>query len=54
VSTSIGAAIKTGAAALLTLEDPLLLGAKWQIADLAATGRLPMGPTNLRLAGLDE
>jgi putative tryptophan/tyrosine transport system substrate-binding protein len=41
VSASIEAAIKTGAAALLTLEDPLLLGAKRQIADLAAKVRLP-------------
>lgn len=41
VTTSIEAAIKTGAAALLTLEDPLLLGAKRRIADLTAKVRLP-------------
>jgi putative tryptophan/tyrosine transport system substrate-binding protein len=41
VPAGIEAAIKTGAAALLTLDDPLLLGAKQQIADLAAKARLP-------------
>jgi putative ABC transport system substrate-binding protein len=41
VPVGIEAAIKTGAAALLTLDDPLLLGAKRQIADLAAKARLP-------------
>jgi putative ABC transport system substrate-binding protein len=41
VSAGIEAAIKSGAAALLTLEDPLLLGAKQQIAELTAKGRLP-------------
>jgi putative ABC transport system substrate-binding protein len=41
VPAGIEAAVKTGAAALLTLEDPLLLGAKQQIVDLAAKARLP-------------
>jgi putative tryptophan/tyrosine transport system substrate-binding protein len=41
VPAGIEAAIKAGAAALLTLEDPLLLGARQQIADLAARARLP-------------
>jgi putative tryptophan/tyrosine transport system substrate-binding protein len=41
VPAGIEAAIKTGAAALLTLDDPLLLGAKQQVADLAAKARLP-------------
>jgi putative ABC transport system substrate-binding protein len=42
VLAGIEAAIKTGAAALLTLEDPVLLGAKRQIVDLAAKARLPV------------
>lgn len=42
VSTSIEAASKAGAAGLITLEDPLLLGLRRQIADLAARIRLPM------------
>jgi putative ABC transport system substrate-binding protein len=41
VPAGIAAAVKTGAAALLTLDDPLLLGAKQQVADLAAKARLP-------------
>jgi putative tryptophan/tyrosine transport system substrate-binding protein len=41
VLAGIEAVIKTGAAALLTLEDPLLLGAKQQVVDLAAKARLP-------------
>ena len=41
VSTSIEAASKAGAAGLITLEDPLLLGLRRQIADLAARIRLP-------------
>lgn len=40
-SVGIAAAIKSEAAGLLTLDDPLLLGAKRQIAELVATGRLP-------------
>ena len=41
VSAGIEAAIKAGAAGLLTLDDPLLLGARRQIADLVAIARLP-------------
>jgi putative ABC transport system substrate-binding protein len=41
VSASIGAAIKSGAAGLMTLDDPLLLSAKQQIVELAADARLP-------------
>jgi putative ABC transport system substrate-binding protein len=41
VSAGIEAAIKAGAAGLLTLDDPLLLGARRQIAELAAAARLP-------------
>jgi putative ABC transport system substrate-binding protein len=41
VSAGIEAAIKAGAAGLLTLDDPLLLGARRQIAELVATARLP-------------
>jgi putative ABC transport system substrate-binding protein len=41
VPAGIEAAVRTGAAALLTLDDPVLLGAKRQIADLAAKARLP-------------
>ena len=41
VSVAIEAAIKAGAAGLLTLEDPLTLGLRRQIADLAAKARLP-------------
>jgi putative ABC transport system substrate-binding protein len=41
VSVAIEAAIKAGATGLLTLEDPLTLGLRRQIADLAAKARLP-------------
>lgn len=41
VSTSIEAAIKSGAAGLMTLDDPLLLSAKQQIVKLLADARLP-------------
>jgi putative ABC transport system substrate-binding protein len=41
VSAGIEAAIKAGAAGLLTLDDPLLMGARRQIAELVATARLP-------------
>src|SRR4051795_7615845 len=41
VSTSIEAAIKSGAAGLMTLDDPLLLSAKQQIIKLLADARLP-------------
>ena len=41
VSAGIEAAIKAGAAGLLTLDDPLLFGARRQIAELAAAARLP-------------
>jgi putative ABC transport system substrate-binding protein len=41
VSAAIEAAIRSGAAALLVLEDPLVLGAKRKIAELVATARLP-------------
>ena len=42
VSSSIEAAAKAGTAGLITLEDPLLLGLRRQIADLAAKLRLPV------------
>jgi putative tryptophan/tyrosine transport system substrate-binding protein len=42
VSASIEAAIKSGAAGLMTLDDPLLLSAKQQIIKLAADARLPV------------
>jgi putative ABC transport system substrate-binding protein len=42
VSSSIEAAVKSGAAGLITLEDPLLLGLRRQIADLAAKLQLPI------------
>ena len=41
VSASIEAAVKAGAAGLITLEDPLLLGLRRQIAELVAKLRLP-------------
>jgi putative ABC transport system substrate-binding protein len=41
VPAVIEAAIETGAAALLTLEDPVLLDAKRQIVDFVAKARLP-------------
>ncbi len=41
VATGIEAAAKAGAAGLITLEDPLLLGLRRQIADLTAKVRLP-------------
>jgi putative tryptophan/tyrosine transport system substrate-binding protein len=41
VSASIEAAIKSGAAGLMTLDDPLLLSAMQQIIKLAADARLP-------------
>jgi putative ABC transport system substrate-binding protein len=41
VSASIEAAIKSGAAGLMTLDDPLLLSAKQQIIKLLADARLP-------------
>jgi putative ABC transport system substrate-binding protein len=41
VSGKIEAAIKSGAAGLMTLDDPLLLSAKQQIIKLAADARLP-------------
>ena len=41
VSSSVEAAVKAGAAGLLTLDDPLMLSVSKQIADLAATARLP-------------
>ena len=41
MSAGIAAAVKAGATGLLTLDDPLLLGAKRQIAELVATARLP-------------
>jgi ABC-type uncharacterized transport system substrate-binding protein len=41
VSAGIEAAIKLGAAGLLTLDDPLLLSARWKMVDLVATARLP-------------
>jgi putative ABC transport system substrate-binding protein len=41
VSASIEAAIKSGAAGLMTLDDPLLLSAKEQIVKLLAEARLP-------------
>jgi putative ABC transport system substrate-binding protein len=41
VSASIEAAIKSGAAGLMTLDDPLLLSARQQIIKLLADARLP-------------
>jgi putative ABC transport system substrate-binding protein len=41
VSASIAAAIKIGAAGLMTLDDPLLLSARQQIIKLLADARLP-------------
>jgi putative ABC transport system substrate-binding protein len=41
VSTAVEAAIKSGAAGLMTLDDPVLLSAKQQIIKLAADARLP-------------
>jgi putative ABC transport system substrate-binding protein len=41
ISASIEAAIKSGAAGLMTLDDPLLLSAKQQIVKLLADARLP-------------
>jgi putative ABC transport system substrate-binding protein len=41
VSAGIEAAIKLGAAGLLTLDDPLLLSARRKIVDLVAAARLP-------------
>jgi putative ABC transport system substrate-binding protein len=41
VSASVEAAIKSGAAGLMTLDDPLLLSAKQRIVKLAAEARLP-------------
>jgi putative ABC transport system substrate-binding protein len=41
ISASIGAAIKAGAAGLMTLDDPLLLGARQQIVKLLADAGLP-------------
>src|SRR5262245_18538088 len=41
VSVAIEAAIKAGAAGVLTLEEPLTLGLRRQIADLAAKAWLP-------------
>jgi putative ABC transport system substrate-binding protein len=41
VRVSVDAAIKTGAAGLLTLDDPLMLSLGQQIVDLAAKARLP-------------
>ncbi|WP_439398942.1 ABC transporter substrate-binding protein [Bradyrhizobium sp. PMVTL-01] len=41
VSASIKAAVKSGAAGLMTLDDPLLLSAKQQIIQLLADARLP-------------
>jgi putative ABC transport system substrate-binding protein len=42
VSTAVEAAIKSGAAGLMTLDDPVLLSAKQQIIKLAADARLPV------------
>lgn len=41
VSAGIAAAVKSGAAALLVLEDPLTLGMARKIAELVAAARLP-------------
>jgi putative ABC transport system substrate-binding protein len=41
VSASVEAAIRSGAAGLMTLDDPLLLSAKQDIVKLAAEARLP-------------
>jgi putative ABC transport system substrate-binding protein len=39
--TAIDAVIRSGAASLLALEDPMLLGARQQIIDLVAKARMP-------------
>jgi putative tryptophan/tyrosine transport system substrate-binding protein len=41
VSAGIEAVVKSGAAALLVVEDPLVLGAKRKIAELVAAARMP-------------
>ena len=41
MSVGIGAATRTGAAGLLVLEDPLILGASRKIVELVAAARLP-------------
>jgi putative ABC transport system substrate-binding protein len=41
IKDGIQAAAKTGAAALLTIDDPLILGSKQEIADLSIKARLP-------------
>ncbi len=41
ISASIEAAVKSGAAGLMTLDDPLLLSAKQQVIKLVAEARLP-------------
>jgi putative tryptophan/tyrosine transport system substrate-binding protein len=53
VPTAIDAAIKSGAASMLLLEDPVLLGAKRETAELVAQARLPAiyGPREYADAG---
>jgi putative ABC transport system substrate-binding protein len=46
LSASIDAAIKAGARALLTIEDPFVLSLRERIADLAVKSRLPVGYNN--------
>ena len=41
IKDGIQAAAKTGAAALLTIDDPLILSSKQEIADLSIKARLP-------------
>ena len=41
VSSAIDGAVKAGAAGLLTVDDPLILGLSRQVAELAARARLP-------------
>ena len=43
---SIDAAIKAGARALLTIEDPFVLSLRERIADLAVKSPLPVGYNN--------
>ncbi len=51
--TAIDEAIRSGAASMLVLEDPVLLGAKQEITQLLAKARLPAiyGPRDYAEAG---
>ena len=55
VSPAIDEAVKSGAASLLVLEDPVLIGAKQEIMTSVAKARLPAiyGPRDYAVAGAD-